>query len=280
MRGPDVPLVPEDVLDQLLADRRDLGAQVVAEVLAEHVVDGVLPEPELPAREHAGTHLRVIAGRGFGMESPVHVFADTFNVAVDLAADAELAIEAEAVKTLQEYNGIVEQATEEELANAAAKADLSGLFNCPHTGVALAALEKLVARGEVQKNDRVVVISTATGLKFTEFKIAYHSKPADGQRLYANPPMELPNDYDAVRQAIDQATAAADDETRKRSYQEVQRRVAEDAPYISLWYKTNVAVAQHELSGIRLTPLAPFTFLKNVVRQPGAISSHQRVPRH
>jgi threonine synthase len=114
-----------------------------------------------------------------------------------------------AIKTLQEYNGIVEQATEEELANAAAKADLSGLFNCPHTGVALAALEKLVARGEVQKNDRVVVISTATGLKFTEFKIAYHSKPADGQRLYANPPMELPNDYDAVRQAIDQATAAA-----------------------------------------------------------------------
>jgi threonine synthase len=114
-----------------------------------------------------------------------------------------------AIKTLQDYDGIVEQATEDELANAAAKADLSGLFNCPHTGVALATLEKLVARGEVQKNDRVVVISTATGLKFTEFKIAYHSKPADGRRLYANPPIELPNDYDAVRQAIDQATAAA-----------------------------------------------------------------------
>ncbi len=50
----------------------------------------------LPWREHAGARLRVIAGRGFGMESPVRVFADTFNVAVDLAADAELAIEAEA----------------------------------------------------------------------------------------------------------------------------------------------------------------------------------------
>ena len=52
----------------------------------------------LPHREHAGARLRVIAGRGFGMESPVKVFADTFNVAVDLAADAELAIEAEAVE--------------------------------------------------------------------------------------------------------------------------------------------------------------------------------------
>ena len=52
----------------------------------------------LPWRDHAGARLRVIAGRGFGMESPVQVFADTFNVAVDLAPDAELPIEAEAVE--------------------------------------------------------------------------------------------------------------------------------------------------------------------------------------
>ena len=56
------------------------------------------PASTLPAREHAGTRLRVIAGRGFGMESPVKVFADTFNVAVDLEPDAELVIEAEAVE--------------------------------------------------------------------------------------------------------------------------------------------------------------------------------------
>src|SRR5690606_34222829 len=35
------------------------------------------PASSLPAREHAGARLRVIAGRGFGMESPVKVFADT-----------------------------------------------------------------------------------------------------------------------------------------------------------------------------------------------------------
>jgi redox-sensitive bicupin YhaK (pirin superfamily) len=52
----------------------------------------------LPLRDHAGARLRVIAGRGFGLESPVRVFADTFNVAVDLAADAELPIEAEAAE--------------------------------------------------------------------------------------------------------------------------------------------------------------------------------------
>jgi threonine synthase len=116
-----------------------------------------------------------------------------------------------AIHTLQQYDGIVEQATETELADAAARADRTGLFNCPHTGVALAVLEKLVARGEVSKTDRVVVISTATGLKFTDFKIAYHQQDATiGSRPFANPPVELPNDYDAVRRVVDAAIREAE----------------------------------------------------------------------
>jgi threonine synthase len=112
-----------------------------------------------------------------------------------------------AIRTLQRYDGIVEQATENELADAAARADRTGMFNCPHTGVALAALEKLVARGEVGKSQRVVVVSTANGLKFPEFKIAYHTRSLpDVTPRYANPPLELPNDYDAVRKAVDQVT--------------------------------------------------------------------------
>ncbi len=109
-----------------------------------------------------------------------------------------------AIRTLQKYNGIVEQATEQELANAAAAADRTGLFNCPHTGVALAALLKLVKRGEIKSTDRVVVISTANGLKFTDFKLQYHEGRLEGVNPeYTNKPVELPNDYDAVRRAID-----------------------------------------------------------------------------
>jgi len=47
----------------------------------------------LPRREQAGALLRVIAGRAYAMESPVRVFADTLNVAIDLAADAELTLD-------------------------------------------------------------------------------------------------------------------------------------------------------------------------------------------
>lgn len=42
--------------------------------------------------------------------------------------------------------------------------------------------------------------------------------------------------------------------------------VASDVPYIPLWYKTNVAVFQPGIHGVRLSPIADFTFLKNVYR--------------
>jgi threonine synthase len=109
-----------------------------------------------------------------------------------------------AIRTLQKYQGVVEQATEEELADAAARADRTGMFNCPHTGVALAALVKLLARGEIRPSEKVVVISTANGLKFTDFKVGYHRRSLEGvSSHYANPPVELPNDYDAVRRALE-----------------------------------------------------------------------------
>ncbi len=57
-----------------------------------------------------------------------------------------------AVRTLKRYDGIVEQATENEIADAAARADRTGMFNCPHTGVALAALEKLARAGRGAAN--------------------------------------------------------------------------------------------------------------------------------
>jgi threonine synthase len=108
-----------------------------------------------------------------------------------------------AVATLRRFNGIVEEASENELAEAAAEADRTGLFACPHTGVALAALKKLVQRGQIRKDERVVVVSTAHGLKFTDFKVRYHQSRLEGidSRL-ANPPIVLPARYDVVRGEI------------------------------------------------------------------------------
>jgi threonine synthase len=114
-----------------------------------------------------------------------------------------------AVKVLRAFNGVVEQATEDELANAAARSDRAGLYCCPQTGVALAALFKLIDRGQILPEQRVVVISTAHGLKFTGFKVGYHDQTLDGVvSRYANPPLELPADPLLVHRAIEQRIGA------------------------------------------------------------------------
>jgi len=71
----------------------------------------------------------------------------------------------------------------------------------------------------------------------------------------------------AVDRLLDEAGRATDVDTRRERYGQVQRRLAELAPYISLWHKTNYALAQPELDGIQLTPAADFRFLKNVSRR-------------
>jgi threonine synthase len=129
-----------------------------------------------------------------------------------------------AVKVLQQLDGVVEQVGEAELADAAARADRTGLYACPHTGVALGALFKLLDKGVIRSDECAVVISTAHGLKFSGFKVAYHTgnlgdgiasqflsdacEPKvphrQGSARYANPPIELPADYGAVIDAIDQ----------------------------------------------------------------------------
>eukprot|EP00227_Mantoniella_beaufortii_P018728 CAMPEP_0197590986 /NCGR_PEP_ID=MMETSP1326-20131121/12442_1 /TAXON_ID=1155430 /ORGANISM="Genus nov. species nov., Strain RCC2288" /LENGTH=516 /DNA_ID=CAMNT_0043156309 /DNA_START=108 /DNA_END=1658 /DNA_ORIENTATION=+ len=110
-----------------------------------------------------------------------------------------------AIYALKETNGIVEEATEEELMDAAAQADLTGMFNCPHTGVALAALKKLRANQTISPSDRVVVISTAHGLKFAQSKVAYHAGEIEGiVGKYANPPVKVKEDFGAVMDVLAQ----------------------------------------------------------------------------
>ncbi len=108
-----------------------------------------------------------------------------------------------AIKTLQDFDGVVEQVSENSLANAAVQADRTGVYACPHTGVALGAFIKLFEKGVIQAHERVVVISTANGLKFSRFKADYHRRQlADVTEQYANTPIELAADYGTVVDAI------------------------------------------------------------------------------
>lgn len=91
----------------------------------------------------------------------------------------------------------------------------------------------------------------------------FHSKQA--------PPAGLNRVFYAnaeVDRLIEAAASAVDDTQRRVFYTRAQQLIAEDVPYIGLWYKTNVAVFQADIQGVRLSPIADFTFLKDVHRQP------------
>ena len=110
-----------------------------------------------------------------------------------------------AIRTIKQFDGIVMDATEQELSDAAALGDRTGMFNCPHTGVALAAMIKLIKAGKIDKSEHVVVISTAHGLKFTDFKVNYHEEKLGFPSQYANKPIEVAARVDAVKEALTNA---------------------------------------------------------------------------
>ena len=109
-----------------------------------------------------------------------------------------------AVKGLRATNDIVDQASEAELANASAQVDRFGFFNDPQTGVALAVTMKLAKKGVIQKGSRVVIVSTAHGLKFVDFKLRFHQGQLQGgDTSLRNLPIEVSSNIDAVRAVID-----------------------------------------------------------------------------
>src|SRR5690606_30688774 len=106
-------------------------------------------------------------------------------------------------KILKAYDGEVYQVTEQQLADAAHRADRTGLYCDPHTGVALGALEQMVAAKRIDADERVVIVSTAHGPKFPEVQTTYHEKQLAGvESTYANPIVHLPPDADKVRDAL------------------------------------------------------------------------------
>ncbi len=163
-----------------------------------------LPRLVVAQAEHANPLWQATSGAGRRPGADVEVAAiparKTLASAIQIGAPVS---SKRALRALEALDGLVEQASEQELADAAARADRAGLFTCPHTGVALAALEKLAAGGVVGRDERVVVISTAHGLKFSDFKVGYHEATLPGLRSpLRNVSVKLAPTLGAVQDAI------------------------------------------------------------------------------
>lgn len=72
------------------------------------------------------------------------------------------------IREIVASRGAMQIASEEDLNAAVLVAGKDGFLVCPQTGMALAGVRNAVREGWIKKGERVVVVSTATGLKFTE----------------------------------------------------------------------------------------------------------------
>jgi ABC-type transport system substrate-binding protein len=81
--------------------------------------------------------------------------------------------------------------------------------------------------------------------------------PPDGANRghYRNPR------YDAL---LAQARAETDREKRRRLLAEVQKIIAEDLPYLNLWYLDNVSVHRKRVANVRLEPTGSYDFLAGI----------------
>jgi peptide/nickel transport system substrate-binding protein len=81
------------------------------------------------------------------------------------------------------------------------------------------------------------------------YNVIFHSKsiPPEGQNrgFYINP---------KVDQLIQQGRSTFDREERKRIYAELQKILAEDLPYLSLYHRFNVAITRDYLDGFQMYP--------------------------
>lgn len=94
------------------------------------------------------------------------------------------------------------------------------------------------------------------------YEYVFHSKsaPPNGANRgrYRNP---------KVDELIEAGKITFDEGKRKAIYGEIQRILAEDLPYISLWYPHNIAVIQRDIEGFTLLPSGNFTPLRGAYRK-------------
>jgi peptide/nickel transport system substrate-binding protein len=95
------------------------------------------------------------------------------------------------------------------------------------------------------------------------FEYSFHSKrfpPKGANRgFYSN---------QRVDSLIDEARRETDQSARKRLYDEVQEVLAQEEPYINLWYFDNVLVHSRRVRKLTLNPSGNYDFLKTAEIRP------------
>jgi threonine synthase len=106
-----------------------------------------------------------------------------------------------AVQAIMETNGVVLSVADEELLEAKAAIDASGVGCEPASAVTLAGLRRLIDRGQVKSSDRVVAVLTGHILKDPALLLRYHQE-IDPPPPGANRPLVIDSDLREIERVL------------------------------------------------------------------------------
>ena len=136
--------------------------------------------------------------------------AETLASAIEINRPVNLT---KALRALDSCDGLVREASDQEIIDAKAKVGAGGLGCEPASAASVAGVKKLRAEGVIGAGERVVCILTGHQLKDPLATVAYHGTDAKnfeeklGQHgvkraTFANHPVQVPNDLDKIIEAI------------------------------------------------------------------------------
>jgi threonine synthase len=129
------------------------------------------------------------------------VKADTVATAIKIGNPASYD---RAVQAITETNGLVLSTSDEELLEAKAAIDASGVGCEPASAVTLAGIRQLVGTGQVKSGDRVVAVLTGHILKDPALLLRYHQE-IDPPPPGANRPVEIEADLREIERVLQQS---------------------------------------------------------------------------
>jgi len=108
------------------------------------------------------------------------------------------------IRGIEWSRGVVEEVTDQEIMDAKAIVDASGIGAEPASCTSVAGVRKLVRAGIINKDEKVVAILTGNLLKDPDAVVNYHLGKLKGIKSnYANKPIQIEADLEAVRRILE-----------------------------------------------------------------------------
>lgn len=168
-----------------------------------HALGLIARVPRLLAVQAAGAapFARSFAG-GFATRETVH--AETVATAIRIGDPASWD---RAVRSIRETNGVVTAVSDEEILDAKAVVDASGVGCEPASAASVAGVRQMVARGVIGASEHVVAVLTGHLLKDPDAVTEYHIAPLPGSGAGAgahprNAPVEITGRLEEVAKFI------------------------------------------------------------------------------